>query len=66
MSQTIFQAVLSCVGDYSREAFSRRMVNGSSTASGLSCFVLIADLIPPRYGALFELTTTLLANPQTV
>jgi hypothetical protein len=49
-----FQAVPSCVGDYSREAFSRRMVSGSSTASGLNCFVRIADLIPSRYGVLFE------------
>ena len=30
------------------------MVSGSSTASGLNCFVRIADLIPSRYGVLFE------------
>jgi hypothetical protein len=30
------------------------MVNGSSTASGLNCFVRITDLIPSRYGVLFE------------
>jgi hypothetical protein len=30
------------------------MVNSSSTASGLNCFVRITDLIPSRYGVLFE------------
>jgi hypothetical protein len=30
------------------------MVSGSSTASGLNCFVRIADMIPSRYGVLFE------------
>jgi hypothetical protein len=30
------------------------MVSGSSTASGLNCFVCIADLMPSRYGMLFE------------
>jgi hypothetical protein len=61
-----FQVVPSCVEDYSREAFSRRMVSGSSTASGLYCFVRIADLIPSRYGVFLKSTTILLANRQTV
>jgi hypothetical protein len=30
------------------------MVNSSSTASGFNCFVRITDLIPSRYGVLFE------------
>jgi hypothetical protein len=30
------------------------MVSSLRTASGLNCFVRIADLIPSRYGVLFE------------
>jgi hypothetical protein len=48
------QAVLPCVGDYSREAFGRNFVASSDTAAGVNCFVRIADLIPSRYGVLFQ------------
>jgi hypothetical protein len=48
------QAVLPCVGDYTRESFGRSFVASSNTATGVNCFVRIADLIPSRYGVLFE------------